>query len=105
MLLPTDVIISTYTDGTVSARGVPTRTFTDQPVVKGRLAPTAGREVTQGEQEAIADWLVILPPGTQVQPRDRVKALGLVLEVVAPPYHAVGRFVEHHVELQCRSVQ
>lgn len=101
---PTPIVISTYSAGTVNSYNVPTPTHTDQAAVNGRLAQIAGTEVTQGQQETVADWLLILPPGTAIKARDQVKALGLVLEVVGPPYRAIGHDVEHHVEVKCRSV-
>jgi hypothetical protein len=104
MLLPTPVVISSYTDGTSDAHGVPARTFTDQLPVNGRLQQIAGTEVTAGVQETVADWLLFLPAGTVLDARDRVKALGLVLEVVGPPARIVGRYSEHHVEAKLRSV-
>lgn len=103
-LLPQTVVISTYSEGSQSPRGVPTATWTPQPPVQGRLQQTGGGEITDGQQTTIADWLLILPGGTAIGSKDKVAIDGQTFEVVGPPNRVYGATSEHHVEARLRSV-
>jgi len=81
--------------------------WSSTPVV-GYLEQRQTDEVVIGQDSYSADWLVVLPAGTALDPWDRVEdpAVPLTLEVVglpARPRRATDD-TEHHVEAKARAV-
>lgn len=76
--------------------------------VVGYLEQRSTEEVVVGQDTYQADWLVVLPAGTALDPWDRVEdaAAGLALEVVGLPARPRRAITdeEHHVEAKARVV-
>lgn len=58
-----------------------------------------------GRDTVTADWLVIVPVGTEVEPYDRLIHGERTFEVVGLPADAPTPAGTHHLELSCRWVE
>jgi head-tail adaptor len=71
--------------------------------VRGWLAREATTEVRDGREEVISDYILSLPPGTDVVATDRIEARGGVYEVVGDVEEAPTPVGTHHLILRLRT--
>jgi hypothetical protein len=74
--------------------------------VDAYVEQTDSREILVDQTTYVADWLVLLPPGTRCDSGTQIAYRGRLLEAVGPPWDAVNPRLQldSHVEVRCRSV-
>jgi hypothetical protein len=99
-LLVQDVIVRRNAAATTDAEGNTTRPADDDVTYRGRLGQQAAVETLTGSPTTEqVRWLLYLPAGATIGPRDRVVVDGVTYEVDGQPYRALdGTGAEHHVE-------
>ncbi len=71
---------------------------------QARLEQTASTEITQDRATYISDWLLFLPPRSDIHAGDQIKADGAVFEVLGPPNILRTPSGAHHIEARLRHV-
>lgn len=70
--------------------GDPVGTFTSAGDSPAWIEQTQTREVLLGRDRVTADWLVVLPVGTVLEPYDRIVHDGMTFEVIGAPWLAAS---------------
>lgn len=104
-LLTQSVSVRVPTGTTVDAEGDVTTGYAAPVAYLARLEQTAATEVTTGQERALSDWLLILPPSATITARSRVDADGHTYEVVGAPMVARTPRGPHHIEARLALVE
>ncbi|MEU6635712.1 hypothetical protein [Streptomyces rochei] len=74
-------------------------TSADRTAVQGQVEPAASSENRENRDQVATTYLVRLPPGTAVGPRDRLEWNGMTLEVTGDPLPWSGLAPLDHLQL------
>jgi hypothetical protein len=71
----------------------------DRKTIQGQVEPAASSENRDNRDQVATTYLVRLPPGTAVGPRDRLEWNGMTLEVTGDPLPWSGLTALDHLQL------
>jgi hypothetical protein len=86
--------------------GEPTNAFTSGGRSPAWIEQTETREMLVGRNRVSADWMLVLPVGTPLEPYDRIVHDGKTFEVVGAPWLAASPVTgERHREALLRFIE
>jgi hypothetical protein len=77
----------------------------ERSTVQGQVEPAASSENRDNREQVATTYLVRLPPGTAVGPRDRLEWNGMVLEIAGGPLPWSGLAVLDHLQLTATRIR
>ncbi|MFD0210816.1 hypothetical protein ACFVH9_17185 [Streptomyces hirsutus] len=100
LLAPHTVIVVKAPDG-FDAEGNSNADWSsaERSTIQGQVEPAASSENRDNRDQVTTTYLVRLPPGTAVGPRDRLEWNGMTLEVTGDPLPWSGLAALDHIQL------
>ncbi|CAM5331889.1 hypothetical protein [Streptomyces aurantiogriseus] len=77
----------------------------ERTTIQGQVEPAASSENRDNRDQVATTYLVRLPPGTAVGPRDRLEWRGMTLEVTGDPLPWLGLAALDHLQLTAVRIQ
>lgn len=84
--------------------GATVKTWGNPTTHRGRLSSQTPREITDGRDTLIADWVLYLLPDASITGRDRVTVNGVTFQVIGPPALLETPVQSSHIKANLRAV-